>query len=414
MGAKEVMVTAPIVALLYDRAFLSGSFRDTFRRRGALYLGLAATWAVLGVMMLLGKGHAGAGFGVSTVTPWRYALTQPGVILYYLRLSFWPQPLCLDYAWPFATLPQAAPAAIALAALLVATAWAVVRRPALGFLGAWFFLILAPTSSVMPLDDACFEHRMYLSLAAVVAGAVIAGYALIRRLTRQSALAAVVLALAAAVALGCVTFRRNADYRTALSIWEDTVRKRENNPRAQNSLGAMYFAERRFDEAMRCYNRAIELKPEYADAHYNRAISLMLTNDDGGAVRDFDKYISLKPDSADAYINRGSEYFKTNRLPEAIQDYSKAISLKPDSAEALSSRAFVYAALHQYALALSDCSRAIELKPGFAPAWNNRIFVHLTLKEYDEAWQDVAALQKLGGQPNPALLKALKKASGRD
>ena len=103
MGAKEVMATAPVVVLLYDRTFLSGSFRKAFRRRGALYLGLAATWAVLGAILLLYKGSGAAGFGITAVTPWRYALTQPGVILHYLQLSFWPQPLCLDYSWPFAT-----------------------------------------------------------------------------------------------------------------------------------------------------------------------------------------------------------------------------------------------------------------------------------------------------------------------
>ena len=266
------MATAPIVVLLYDRTFLSGSFREAFRRRGALYLGLAATWAVFGAIMLLYKGSGAAGFGISTVTPWRYALTQPGVILYYLRLSFWPQPLCLDYSWPFATtFRQVAPEAIALAALLAATAWAVVRRPALGFLGAWFFLILAPTSSVMPINDACFEHRMYLSLAAVVAGAVIAAYALIRRLARHiGALGpfgddrGVVLALAVAVALGCATFRRNADYRTEVSIWEDTTRKRPDNPRAWCNLGEAYVNASRYDEAIRACDKALDLEPDYA------------------------------------------------------------------------------------------------------------------------------------------------------
>ncbi len=190
------------------------------------------------------------------------------MILHYLQLSFWPQPLCLDYSWPFATtFHEAAPEVIALAALLAVTAWAVVRRPALGFLGAWFFLILAPTSSVMPIKDACFEHRMYLSLAAVVAGAVIAGYALIRRLARDSALLgnrrplAAVLALAVAVALGCATFRRNADYRTEISIWEDTTRKRPENPGPWYNLGVAYVNASRYDEAIRSCDKALDLEP---------------------------------------------------------------------------------------------------------------------------------------------------------
>ena len=270
MGAKEVMATAPIVVLLYDRAFLSGSFRETFRRRGALYLGLAATWALLGALMLLYQGAGGAGFGISTVAPWRYALTQPGVILYYLRLSFWPQPLCLDYSWPLATeFRQAAPEAIALAALLAATAWAVVRRPALGFLGAWFFLILAPTSSVMPIDDACFEHRMYLSLAAPVVAAVVGVCLAAERLSRRPGESqearkrlafgiAALLALCAAAGLGAMTLRRNAQYRSEFSIWEDTVHKRPENPRAWGNLGDAYVNASRYDEAIRSCDTALE------------------------------------------------------------------------------------------------------------------------------------------------------------
>ena len=107
MGAKEVMATAPIVVLLYDRCFLSGSFREALRRRLTLYLGLAATWAILGALLIAYPwgGTTGAGFGLAAAGPWQYARTQPGVILHYLRLSVWPNSLCLDYGWPIARAP---------------------------------------------------------------------------------------------------------------------------------------------------------------------------------------------------------------------------------------------------------------------------------------------------------------------
>ena len=400
MGAKEVMATAPIVLLLYDRAFLSGSFRETFRRRGALYLGLAATWVLLGAVMLLSKGAAGAGFGIRTVTPWRYALTQPGVILHYLRLCFWPSSLCLDYYWPFApTFQKAAPELIALAALLVATAWAVVRRPALGFLGAWFFLILAPTSSVMPINDACFEHRMYLSLAAVVAGAVIAASAFIRRLARQSALsadsaalAAGVLALAVAAALGCATFRRNADYRTALSIWKDVACKRPKNPRAWANLGYAYVNASRYDEAIRCCDKALDLEPDFSLAYINRGLAYVKIGRLTEAIRDCDKAIALKPDSGDAYYNRGRAYAGLGRLSEAIGDYDKAIVLKPDAGDAYYNRGLAYAGLGRLSEAIGDYDKAIALKPDSVEAYNNRGIAYAkagrsdeALRNYDEA-----------------------------
>jgi tetratricopeptide (TPR) repeat protein len=456
MGVKEVIATAPVVLLLYDRAFLSGSFREAFLRRGGLYLGLAATWAAFGAMMLLYKGSGAAGFGISTVTPWRYALTQPGVILHYLGLSFWPSSLCLDYSWRFATtFQEAAPEAIALAALLAATVWAVVRRPGVGFLGAWFFLILAPTSSVMPIKDACFEHRMYLSLAAVVAGAVIAGYALIRRLARESALsgnsatvAAGVLALGIAVALGCATFRRNADYRTEISIWEDTTRKRPDNSRAWSDLGDAFARAGNFDEAIRDYDKALKLDPYYAKAYNNRGNARSDANHDLDAIGDYDKAITLEPDFAEAYNNRGLAYAKIGRLTDAIRDYDKAIALKPDYAEAYDCRGVAYARsarlpealrdfdkaialdpgyadayfdrgnacfyANRYSEAIGDYDKAIALQPDYATAYNNRAVAHYKVMAYDEAWTDVKTVVRLGGRPNPGFLKALQKASGRD
>ena len=460
MGAKEVMVTAPIVVLLYDRAFLSGSFREKFRRRGALYLGLAATWAVLVAIMLLCKGPAGAGFGIKSVTPWRYALTEPGVILYYLRLSFWPQPLCLDYSWPFAmNFRQVAPEAITLAALLAATAWALVRRPALGFLGAWFFLILAPTSSVMPIRDACFEHRMYLSLAAPIVAAVVAACLLTERLLRgpdrsretRKRLAlemAALLALCAAAGLGAMTFRRNAQYHSEISIWEDAVSKRPENPRAWSNLGVAYVRAGLFNEAFRYYDKALALKPNFATAYYDRAIAYAQAGRSEEALRDYGEDLKLNPDDAEAYSKRGNVYAQLGRSAEAIQDYDRAIALNADLAEAYESRGVAYAQSARLAEALRDFDKvvalrpdvasayydrggiyvrsarlseavrdydkAIGLKPDYAAAYNNRAVAHYELRAYDQAWLDVSAFQKLGGRPNPGFIKALQQASGRN
>jgi hypothetical protein len=178
MACKEVMVTAPLLVLLYDRTFLAGSFAAAWRRRWGLYLGLAATWALL-AYLVLSTGLIGRQSEMGAPDAWGYARSQPGVILHYLRLSIWPRPLCISYAWPAAeTLGEIVPGAIVVGALLAATIWGLASRRAWGFLGAWFFLILAPTSSIFPLNQLAFEHRMYLSLAAVVVLAAAGGYVL--------------------------------------------------------------------------------------------------------------------------------------------------------------------------------------------------------------------------------------------
>ncbi|MFQ5494822.1 MAG: hypothetical protein ACE5EX_05535, partial [Phycisphaerae bacterium] len=179
MGSKAVMITAPLVTLLYDRQFLAGSLSAALRKRWGLYLALFGTWGIqwfVGITpRALNPSIAGAHVGLSYpgTTPLQYALTQLGVLTTYLKLAVWPRPLCLDYTWPVArTIGAVAPFALLILPLATVTAWALWKRTVAGFLGACFFLFLAPTSSVVPIKDALFEHRMYLPLASLTVLAV--------------------------------------------------------------------------------------------------------------------------------------------------------------------------------------------------------------------------------------------------
>jgi hypothetical protein len=177
LGCKEVAISAPLAVLLYDRAFLAGTFREAWRRRWPLYGGLLGAWLAFAVVFLCsGNRETWAGYGLPTAW-WEYAQSQFGVIVYYLRLSLWPHPLVLDYGWPVArTLGAILPAALVVAVLLAATVYGLVRWPKWGFLGACFFMILAPTSTILPLNCLSCEYRMYLPLAALVAAVVLGGY----------------------------------------------------------------------------------------------------------------------------------------------------------------------------------------------------------------------------------------------
>jgi hypothetical protein len=166
-ACKEILITAPMMVLLYDRTLLAGSFTETLRRRWGLYVGLVATWGLL-ACLVFSTGLIGRQSEMGAPDAWSYARSQPGVILHYLRLSFWPGPLCMSYDWPVAsTVGEILPGTIVVGLLLAATLWGVIWRKPWGCLGAWFFLILAPTSTIMPLNQLIHEHRMYLSLAAI-------------------------------------------------------------------------------------------------------------------------------------------------------------------------------------------------------------------------------------------------------
>jgi hypothetical protein len=180
MGSKEVMIGAPILVLLYDWIFVGSSFREIWRRRWALYAGLAATWVLLALLVATGQARqAVISASFAQLGSSAYAKTQCGVILYYLRLSLWPHPLVVDYNdWPIAkTAMDFVPWAVVLGAMLCATLVALWRRSWLGFPGAWFLIILAPSSSLIPIiSEPAAERRMYLPLAAVVVLITVIGY----------------------------------------------------------------------------------------------------------------------------------------------------------------------------------------------------------------------------------------------
>jgi tetratricopeptide (TPR) repeat protein len=367
MGTKPVMVTAPLMILLYDRAFLAGSFREALRQRTWLYSGLAATWALLPVWLAAGRGewNASAGPAYPAVGPVEYALTQPGVILHYLRLSLWPHPLCLDYAWPIArTWADILPPLLVLAVLLGATVWAWKTDPAWGFWGAWFFLILAPSSSVIPIADAAVEHRMYLPLAAVVTLGVSGLHAVAGR-------RAGIVVAALAVALGYLTWRRNQDYRSELAIWQDTVARSPDNSRAHNNLGIALKQAGRVPEAIEHYEEALRTEPEYADAHYNLAIAWQQTGRLREAVAHYTESLRIKPDHAEAHNNLGNALARLGRPHEAIAHFEEALRLKPEYADAHLNLGLALADLGRIQEAIRHCEQALRIGPDNAEAHND-------------------------------------------
>ncbi len=375
MGSKEVMVGAPLIVLLYDRWFLSRSFQEAFHRRWALHIGLASTWLILAELVVTGVHSASAGFRLS-VTPWEYARTQFGVIVHYLRLAIWPHPLALDYYdWPVAnTVSAIVPPAVAVLALAGATLWAARSQPGLAFPGAWFFVILGPTSSLLPLvGEFAAERRMYIPLAAVIALIVIAGDAglgsLLRRLNagdtlRRCLAAGVVVAVVAP--LGYVAMRRNEDYRSVFLVFSDAVAKRPNNARAHNNLGSAFHLLGQLPEATFHYSEAVRIKPNYYDAQTNLGAVLTKQGRLDEAIAHLSEATRIRPNSGNAHRQLGVALARKGQFKEAIAHYSEALRLMPGDAELYANLA---RALHREGRledAIAHYSRALQTRPNHA------------------------------------------------
>jgi tetratricopeptide (TPR) repeat protein len=379
IGSKEVAVTVPVMVLWYDRAFLGGSWGELWRKRKAYYGSFAAGFVLLaGLMTAYWANYAkGGALVVAGVSPWQYARTQPEVILHYLRMSVWPQGQCLDYAWPVADNT----AAVALAAGVIAVlaglvVYAMFRRPEWGFLGGWFFITLAPTSSVAPIVDLANEHRMYLPLASVAVAVVLGGWTLWQRWLASRAVEAglrdLLPGIAAAtviVALGGTAMLRNAVYRSDIDLWGDVLAKSPRNARAHYNLAHALETEGHVLEAIEHYREAVRLNPADPVATNNLA-NLLASTDPKESERLYRRTVELAPDYAAAYDNLAKLLEASGRSDEAIQSCRQAVKVRSDYAPAYTHLGYLLMTSDPSA-ALKLHEQALELDPNLADAHSN-------------------------------------------
>jgi len=384
LASKETVATAPLAALAMDRVFFGESWRRLWRERAGLYLALASTWAFLAVLIRFSYRRMGsAGFGLGMAW-WEYALTQPYYLCRYLLLSAWPGGLTFDYGSYLArTAGEIAPYAALVFLLLVLTVFALWREPALGFCGLCFFLVLGPSSTVVPLvTQTGAEHRMYLPLAGLIAPIAVGGYALWCRIGPESVRyrqAGPVLLLGLAVmALAARTVARNHDYRSDLSIWQSAVLEWPANPRAQSNLGNALADAGRAREAIVHDEEALRLKPDYPEAHNNLGVALEEQGRAPEAIAQYREALRLKPNYPEAYNNLGIALEAEGRVPEAIAQYERTVQLKPDAADPHYNLANILVKVGNIPEAIAQYEYALELDPTLADAYENLAWLYAT------------------------------------
>lgn len=396
MASKEVMVSAPLMVLLYDRTFVAGSFRMAWQARRRYYLALAGTWVLLGALVLSTGGDRGgtAGFGLGVA--WSgYVLTQFQAIAHYLRLSVWPHPLIFDYGLFSAGNPgEILPYALPVGLLFIGTIVALWRRPTLGFLGAWFFALLAPTSLVPSTVQLIVEHRMYLALAAVTVGIALAAH---RWLGRRGIAACLLLASAG----GALTARRNADYRTELGLWADTVEKRPQSIFARQNYGMALLQAGRTADAIRQHEAAVQLRPEDATMHYNLGLALFEAGQTDAAIAAYGTALRLKPEDADAHSNLGVALAQHGQLEAALRHHALAARLQPTNPQFNYNLGLCLTSLGRTAEAVAAYEAAVRLDPGYIDAQTN---LGTALAESGRLEAGIShyaeAVRLTGGEPN--------------
>jgi protein O-mannosyl-transferase len=366
MATKEVMVSAPLLVWYYDRTFVAGSFREAWQRRRVYYTALVCSWVLLAGLVAASAGRGGtAGLGAG-VGVWSYALTQCEALIRYLGLVFWPSPLVFDYGRSVAGgLGEVWWQAAVLVGLVAATIWAGVRRPAWGFVGLWFFAVLAPSSSVVPVaSQTMAEHRMYLALAAPLALLVLGLYRWLGRF-------AWVVGGGLAVIASGLTMARNADYADAHTLWADTVAKRPDNARARHNLSLAEADRGNLAEAERQVRAALALEPDSPELPFTLGLLLARQGRGPEAIASYERALVLDPRYAAAHNNLGNALFAAGRVAEAGGHYAEAVRLQPGYAGARNSYGNWLLEQGRAAEALNQLEEAVRLDPGLADAHFN-------------------------------------------
>jgi tetratricopeptide (TPR) repeat protein len=415
MATKPVMATAPLVILAWDVIFSSDSLREVMKRRAALYAGLAMTWVIVVVTVrAAAPTMESAGFGLEQVGAWSYFVSQPGAIVHYLKLAVWPYGLCLDYnIRPPKGIAGAIPFVIAVLALGVATLVALRRKPEIGFLGLAFFLILAPTSSFMPLLDLMVEHRMYLPLAAVIAFAVTGLYRLHAMLTARGKtipnwLLPAALAVVA-VWLGSLTIERNTAYQSKLVMWADVARTAPWNPRAHSNLGLYLYEQGEVETAIAHFEEALRLSPRMPDAHTNLGMALANSGRPEQAIPHFNEALAERPTMRKANFNLGQANASLGNWEEAEAAYRRELLVTPGVLEIYRMLGLSLEKQNKFGDAAENYQQALAL-------WPNSVEMHCKLalamsdsragseRDLDRAVQIGDRVVQMTGRRQPAVL----------
>ncbi len=335
MACKEVMVTAPLMVLLIDRAHYAPSFRGAFASRRGFYIGLFASWCVLG-WLLAGSPRPESAGAALPFGPIAYLRTQAEVILHYLRMSFWPDPLILDYNWPISSSWRDSAIQITvMAALLALTLVVWFRSPAAALPAVAFFLLLSPTSSVYPILDAAFEHRMYLPLAPIVLLVVLAlRWLLMRALVNRPTSVAATLSSLCAIATAALTVRtlqRNTEYADPVTLWRANLRDGGlENPRAWTNLSGAFMETGQYAEARDAALYGIRLSSNNVEAYTNLCAAALQLGRTDESVQMGQNAVSIRPHSVEARVNLGLALKAAGRLDEARREFETALAIRPD------------------------------------------------------------------------------------
>ncbi|MDD5435371.1 MAG: tetratricopeptide repeat protein, partial [Nitrospira sp.] len=413
MKTKQIAFTLPVIVALYEVMFFEGNAR----KRLLYALPLLLTMLIVPLAVIedqhvltdIKRLRLSVHGGPNGHLELSYLLTQFRVIVTYLRLLVLPVNQNLDYDYPvyhsFLT-PSVFLSFIFLTSIFVGGIYLYrksaeqgvqdrqwLRITAFGIF--WFFITLSVESSIIPLADLIFEHRLYLPSAGffmiIVSAAAMGG----RRLGKTGTEAITLFLTFSVLALSIATFQRNQLWGDNVSLWEDVVKKSPNKARPHNNLGVAYGDKGDLNKAVNEYLAALKIDPKFLDARVNLAVAYGKLDLVDMAISELLTALKQDPADAIAYNNLGVAYEKKGYTDKAMEQYLAALKISPDFAAVHNNLGILYRKRGDTNKAINEFKAVLKIAPDLAQVHNNLGFAYEKQGHIDEAIGEYLAALKI-------------------
>jgi Flp pilus assembly protein TadD len=399
MASKEIMVSAPLIVLFFERTFVAGSIKRALRRSWPLYVALCSTLILLYALTINNprSNSAGFGLGVPVLTWW---MTQSKVLLLYLKLVIWPWPLLIHYELPYLTsLADAWMYVIPVTLLACTTLVLLWRNRPVGFLLTLMFAILSPTLLVPILTEMAAERRMYLPLAALLVVFCVGGFRFARSLgdrreaaakrpTESDSKNAVFLGVVCllAVVWGLISIVRVKAYDNELELWQGVLQYQPRNVIALQNAGLELVKAGDTAGALEHFREAVRIEPKSAEVQHGLGVLLSKSGAHAEAAEHFAAAAKLRPNDARTLLNLSATLYMVGRYEDSARASRAALELDRNNWSAYNNLGSALQKSGKYAEAIENFRHALRLN-------SNALFI------YD----DLADTYVLSDRPSDAM-----------
>ncbi len=387
MFTKQTVLVLPLMLLLFDRAFIAGSFKACWSQRRLFYIACFAvciSYASLLMAVPSNPLSVGTHLGVSRMD---YLLTQSQVITWYLRNLFWPTGICLYYNWPIVTdTADAMPTFMLIASLLAVSLLSLWKWPKLGTWLTGMFIVLGPTSSILPIvSEVASDRRVSLIIPLILFPAVVLLIRGLLRVTRRPQLAmgsVMILLLAAGMFYVNQTSRLSVYYSNPIALWQHQTQQSPWPAGAWQMLGEHLEDEKQLAGAWQCYQQVLQLEPGWNMAQMGLGTVYIKLGRHDQAMKILASQTDHPLLAGVPYNAMGNIHKQKGELKEAALAYDKALEHDPDNLDYRLNRARVHNQLAQYQQALQmlmpyadypDAPANLLAEAGFACSQRNQL-----------------------------------------